>query len=441
MMSGVGLSGLPLFRKPGQRRGRERDWILWGVPLAMVAISSFLILSIERQEALKGLSSFSFSVLGLLKFINTQLWLSQIATALFGTVVALFLAKFRLERLKPLLLPIYIATVISLIAVRVIGTSALGAQRWISIGPFNIQPSEFAKLSAILLLAAVLDRHPVERPVDLLRPLGIISIPWLLVFIQPDLGTSLVFGALLLTMLYWSGMPFEWLVLLLSPLVTALLAGLFPWGLAAWIPLTLGIAYRSLPWKKVALALVLAVQSAASLVTPWLWENGLQDYQRDRLVLFLDPTKDPLGGGYHLLQSTVGIGSGGLFGTGLLQGQLTKLRFIPEQHTDFIFSALGEETGFVGTILIVVGFALLMGRLLQVAGKARTDFESLVVIGVATMLMFQIVVNIFMTIGLGPVTGIPLPFMSYGRSAMVVNFIALGLCLSVARRSRRALIH
>jgi len=406
----------------------------------MVAISSFLILSIERQEALKGLSSFSFSLLGLLQFINSQLWLSQFVTALLGVVVALLLAKLRLERLKPLLLPIYIATVISLIAVRVIGVTALGAQRWISIGPFNIQPSEFAKLSAILLLAAVLDRHPVERPVDLLRPLGVISLPWLLVFIQPDLGTSLVFGALLLTMLYWSGMPFEWLVLLLSPLITALLAGLFPWGLAAWIPLTLGIAYRSLPWKKVALALVLAVQTAAALVTPWLWENGLQDYQRDRLVLFLDPTKDPLGGGYHLLQSTVGIGSGGLFGTGLLQGQLTKLRFIPEQHTDFIFSALGEEMGFMGTILVVVGFALLMGRLLQVAGKARTDFESLVVIGVATMLMFQIVVNIFMTIGLGPVTGIPLPFMSYGRSAMVVNFIALGLCLSVARRSRRALI-
>ena len=442
MVSGVGLSGQPLHRRRVKRQGRgqERDWILWGVPLAMVAISSFLILSIERQEALKGLSTFSFSLVGLLQFINTQLWLSQLVTALFGIVIALLLAKLRLDRLKPLLLPIYISTVISLIAVRVIGVTALGAQRWISIGPFNIQPSEFAKLSAILLLAAVLDRHPVERPVDLLRPLGIISIPWLLVFIQPDLGTSLVFGALLLTMLYWSGMAFEWLVLLLSPLITALLAGLFPWGLAAWIPFTLGIAYRSLPWKKVALALVLAVQSAAAMVTPWLWNNGLQDYQRDRLVLFLDPTKDPLGGGYHLLQSTVGIGSGGLFGTGLMQGQLTKLRFIPEQHTDFIFSALGEEMGFVGTILVVVGFALLMGRLLQVAGKARTDFESLVVIGVATMLMFQVVVNIFMTIGLGPVTGIPLPFMSYGRSAMVVNFIALGLCLSVARRARRALI-
>jgi rod shape determining protein RodA len=165
----------------------------------------------------------------------------------------------------------------------------------------------------------------------------------------------------------------------------------------------------------------------------------LQDYQRDRLVLFLDPAKDPLGGGYHLLQSTVGIGSGGLFGMGILQGQLTKLRFIPEQHTDFIFSALGEETGFLGTILVVLGFALLMGRLLQVAGQSRSDFESLVVIGVATMLMFQVVVNIFMTIGLGPVTGIPLPFMSYGRSAMVVNFLALGLCLSVSRRSKRSL--
>ena len=403
------------------RRRSHREWVLWGVPIGMIAIAGVLIASTQRQA-------------------DYADWYHHWITAGVGVGIALVLARLSLLRLRPLLIPIYGLTVISLVAVRMIGTTALGAQRWISIGGVHVQPSEFAKLAAILLLAAVLDRHPVERPVDLLRPVGVISLPWVLVFIQPDLGTSLVFGALLLTMLYWSGMPFEWLVLLLSPLITALLAGLFPWGLAAWIPFTLGIAYRSLPWKKVALALVLAVQSAAALVTPWLWANGLQDYQRDRLVLFLDPTKDPLGGGYHLLQSTVGIGSGGLFGTGLLQGQLTKLRFIPEQHTDFIFSALGEELGFVGTILVVVGFALLMGRMLQVAGKARTDFESLVVIGVATMLMFQVVVNIFMTIGLGPVTGIPLPFMSYGRSAMVVNFIALGLCLSVARRARRALI-
>ena len=417
----------PISREPGlftlnrQRKGwRLKEPVLWGVPLAMVMVAGLLIASTQRQA-------------------DYADWYHHWITAAVGVVIALVTARLPLLRLKPLLIPIYAITVISLVAVRLIGTTALGAQRWLSIGGVHVQPSEFAKLSAILLLAAVLDRHHVERPVDLLRPLGIISIPWLLVFIQPDLGTSLVFGALLLTMLYWSGMPIEWLVLLLSPLATALLAGLFPWGLAAWVPLTMIIAYRSLPWKRVALALVMIVQSAAALVTPWLWMHGLQDYQRDRLVLFLDPAKDPLGGGYHLLQSTVGIGSGGLFGMGLLQGQLTKLRFIPEQHTDFIFSALGEETGFLGTILVVIGFALLMGRLLQVAGQSRSDFESLVVIGVATMLMFQVVVNIFMTIGLGPVTGIPLPFMSYGRSAMVVNFLALGLCLSVSRRSKRSL--
>ena len=423
MLTGLGSSGQRLFSPSGnrRRRARDRDWILWGIPLAMIAVAGLLIASTQRQA-------------------NYANWYQHWVTAGVGVGIALLLARMSMLRLKPWLVPIYGATVISLVAVRMIGTTALGAQRWISIGGVHVQPSEFAKLAAILLLAAVLDRHPVERPVDLLRPLAVISLPWLLVFIQPDLGTSLVFGALLLTMLYWSGMPFEWLVLLLSPLVTALLAGLFPWGLAAWIPLTLVIAYRSLPWKRVALVLVSLVQGASALITPWLWQNGLQDYQRDRLVLFLDPTKDPLGGGYHLLQSTVGIGSGGLLGTGLLQGQLTKLRFIPEQHTDFIFSALGEETGFLGTVLVVVGFMLLMWRLLQVAGRARSDFESLVVIGVATMIMFQVVVNIFMTIGLGPVTGIPLPFLSYGRSAMVVNFIALGLCLSVARRSRRALI-
>ncbi len=274
-----------------------------------------------------------------------------------------------------------------------------------------------------------------------MRPLGVIALPWLLVFIQPDLGTSLVFGALMLTMLYWSGMPIEWVILLLSPLVTALLSGLLPWAMALWIPLMGVLAYRSLPWKRLAAAATLAIHGAMAAVTPWLWMHGLKDYQRDRLVLFLDPSQDPLGGGYHLLQSTVGIGSGGVLGTGLLQGQLTKLRFIPEQHTDFIFSALGEETGFIGCLLVVLGFAALMARLLQVARNARTDFESLVVIGIGTMLMFQVVVNIFMTIGLGPVTGIPLPFLSYGRSAMVVNFIALGLCLSVVRQSRRSLAH
>ena len=402
------------------RQQASREWTLWGIPLAMVGIAGILIASTQRQA-------------------DYADWYHHWITAAVGVLLALGLQRLPLQRLRPLLVPIYGLTVLSLIAVRLIGTTALGAQRWISIGPVHVQPSEFAKIAAILLVAAVLARHPVERPVDLLRPLGVISVPWLLVFIQPDLGTSLVFGALMLTMLYWAGMPFEWLFLLLAPLVTALLSGLVPWAMAVWLPLVAVVAYRSLPWPRLAAAISLAIHGLMAVVTPWLWMNGLKDYQRDRLVLFLDPAQDPLGGGYHLLQSTVGIGSGGLFGSGLLQGQLTKLRFIPEQHTDFIFSALGEETGFIGCLLVVLGFAVLMGRLLQVARHARTDFESLVVVGIGTMVMFQVVVNIFMTIGLGPITGIPLPFLSYGRSAMLVNFLCLGLCLSVVRESRRGL--
>jgi rod shape determining protein RodA len=342
------------------------------------------------------------------------------------------------ERLQAWKWPIYAAMVASLIAVRVVGVSALGAQSWINIGGFYVQPSEFAKLGAILLLAEVLARHPVERPVDLMRPVALISLPWLLVFIQPDLGTSLVFGAVLLVTLFWAGMPAAWVVLLLSPLVSAIAAGTLPWLLIGWIPLMGWLAWTSLPWKRIMLAVAVAVQGLFAVLTPWLWEHGLRPHQRDRLTLFLDPGQDPLGGGYHLLQSTVGIGSGQLWGTGLMQGSLTKLRFIPEQHTDFIFSALGEETGFIGSTLVVLGFVLLMWRLLQIAGQARSDMESLVVVGVGAMLMFQVVVNINMTIGLGPITGIPLPFLSYGRSAMLMNFMALGLCASVARHGRAA---
>lgn len=400
-----------------RRRLGQIDWILWGVPLGLTAVAGVLIASTQRLA-------------------NYADWYQHWITAAVGMVLALQVARLPIERLAQFRWPIYGLTIASLVAVRVVGTSALGAQSWISIGGVYIQPSEFAKLAAILLVAEVLARFPVERPVDLLRPTAMISLPWLLVFVQPDLGTSLVFGAVLLTMLFWAGMPFAWLVLLLSPLVTAILAGALPPGLIAWIPAIAILSWRSLPWPRIGLAVMLAVQTLFARITPWLWQHGLKPHQRERLTMFLDPSQDPLGGGYHLIQSQIGIGSGGLWGSGLMQGQLTKLRFIPEQHTDFIFSALGEETGFLGSVLVVAAFALLMARLLQIASRARSDVESLVVVGVAAMLMFQVVVNVFMTIGLGPITGIPLPWLSYGRFAMLVNFLALGLCASVARRSR-----
>lgn len=396
--------------------------MLWGIPLAMTFLAGILIASTQRQAEYAD-------------------WYQHWITGGVGLVLAALLSRVPLERLRALLLPIYGLTVVSLISVRLVGTYALGAQRWINIGGFHVQPSEFAKLGAILLLAGVLSRYPIERPVDLIRPTGVFLIPWTLVFLEPNLGTSLVFAAVLLVMMFWAGMPLGWVVLLLSPLVAAILAGTLPPALGIWVPLMGLIAYRSLPWRWIGVAITLAVQGLFAAITPYLWMHGLKAYQRDRLVLFLDPSKDPLGGGYHLLQSKIGIGSGGLWGTGLMHGQLTKLRFIPEQHTDFIFSALGEELGFVGTMLVLLGFGVLMWRLLQIAGKARTDFESLVVIGVGAMVLFQVVVNINMTIGLGPVTGIPLPWMSYGRSSLLVNFLALGLCASVNRHSRHQQSH
>jgi rod shape determining protein RodA len=405
-----------LRRNRRQRQGSAVDWILWGVPLWLTVVAGILIASTQRQA-------------------DYADWYQHWISAAVSMALGLLVARIPLEQLRILLWPIYGLTILSLLAVRFMGTSALGAQRWISIAGFHVQPSEFAKLGAILLLAGLLSRHPVERPVDLVRPLGLIGVPWFLVFIQPDLGTSLVFGAIVLVMLFWAGLPLPWLVLLLSPLLSAILAGTFPWALLAWIPLMGWLAWRSLPWKRVGLAVVSCVQVLFAVITPQLWMHGLKEYQRDRLVLFLDPSKDPLGGGYHLLQSKVGIGSGGLWGTGLMHGLLTKLRFIPEQHTDFIFSAVGEEMGFLGSVLMVAAYALLCWRLIQIAVHARTDVESLVVVGVGAMLMFQMVVNICMTIGLGPVTGIPLPWVSYGRSAMLVNFVCLGLCASVGRRS------
>ena len=396
-------------------KSKRTIFIIWLIPILMVFISGLLIASTQRQA-------------------NYADWYNHWITSIIGIAIAYALSRLSLEKIRPLIPSIYILTVISLIAVKLIGVSALGSQRWITLGGFNVQPSEFAKITAILILARILDRQQSFSINNMSRLLVIIAIPWFLVFTQPDLGTSLVFGSITLTMLYWSDMPFEWILLVLSAIFTALMSGLFPITLLIWIPFTGYLAYRSLPGKYLPASLVMASQSLIAVLTPWLWKNALQDYQRERLVLFLDPSKDPLGGGYHLLQSKVGIGSGGLWGTGLLQGELTKLRFIPEQHTDFIFSALGEEMGFLGTMFVITGFFLLLLILFQVAKGARTDFESLIVIGIASMLMFQVVVNIFMTIGLGPVTGIPLPFMSYGRTALLVNFASIGLCISVARR-------
>lgn len=369
-------------------------------------------------------------------------WYQHWIIGAIGFVMALAISRIRYDNLIQARWIVYGITNLSLLAVMFLGTSALGAQRWITIGGFNIQPSEFAKLGVIVVLAAILsDRAASTLPV-LVRTLAITAVPWALVFVQPDLGTSLVFGAITLGILYWGDANPGWLLLLVSPLFSAILfnlIGVSPWFiglLAIWVVLTGIVGWRTLPWHRFGAAGALVVNLIAGELGHLAW-GILKDYQKDRLTLFLDPDKDPLGGGYHLIQSRIAIGAGELWGRGLTQGTQTQLNFIPEQHTDFIFSAIGEELGFAGCFLVLLAFWLICLRIIIIAQNARDNFGSLLAIGVLSMLIFQVVVNVGMTIGLAPVTGIPLPWISYGRSALLTNFVAIGLVQSVANFRQR----
>ena len=350
--------------------------------------------------------------------------------------MAFFISYIPLERLRKYLITFYLCSLISLFLVYFLGISVSGAQRWLNLGIFSFQPSEVAKLSTVLTLALVLDKKIISKIKDLFLPLLVVFIPWLLIFFQPDLGTSLVLLVLTGVMLYWSQMPIEWILILVFFIVTSILYLTFPSVLIFWIPFIGYLAYRSSKKKIIFPIFAVSLHLVVAKLTPILWQYGLKEYQKDRLVLFLDPNIDPLGGGYHLLQSKIAIGSGGFLGAGLLQGKLTKLQFIPEQHTDFIFSALGEELGFLGCAIVLFLFFYLIKKLIGIAKSARSEFESLIVIGIAATFLFQIIINLFMTIGLGPVTGIPLPFMSYGRTSLLINFISIGFVLSILKRSR-----
>ena len=227
-----------------------------------------------------------------------------------------------------------------------------------------------------------------------------------------------------------------WLLLLASPLVAAILFNL---SVPVWLLWCAGMgltAWFTLPWRWFSTILATAFNLISGKIGQIFW-GLLHDYQKDRLILFLDPGKDPLGGGYHLIQSRIAIGAGKLWGQGLGDGTQTQLNFIPEQHTDFIFSAVGEEWGLVGCIVVLITYLLICFRILIIAQNAKDNFGSLIAIGVFSMLTFHIVINIGMTIGLAPITGIPLPWMSYGRSAMLTNFVALGIVESIANYRHR----
>ncbi|ABB57134.1 rod shape-determining protein RodA [Synechococcus elongatus] len=393
-------------------KGMDR-WLLF-IPIALTLLGGLLIRSTQANQ-------------------NFADWWQHWITGAVGVGLALAIARWRYDNWLKLQWWLYGVTCLSLIAVRFVGTTALGAERWISIGGFNIQPSEFAKPLMIVVLAAILSRETADRLPGLIKAIAIMSVPWLLIFLQPNLGTSLIFGAIVFGMLYWANAKPGWLLLMLSPLPSAILFEALPWAWPVWLAIVTSVGWKSFAWRWRGAIGALLTNVASGVVAGWAWQNLLQDYQKDRLILFLDPNKDPLGGGYNLIQARIAIGAGGIWGQGLNQGTQTQLRFIPEQHTDFIFSAVGEELGFVGSIAVILLFWLVCWRLIAIATSARDNFGSLLAIGVLSMLVFQIVINIAMTIGLGPVTGIPLPWLSYGRSALLANFIAIGIVESVWR--------
>ncbi|MBK4729637.1 rod shape-determining protein RodA [Oxynema sp. CENA135] len=397
---------------------QEMDWVLFLTTVVLTVGAAVVIYSTEVNQ-------------------DTNFGWQHGTIGALGIAIALGLARWRYEILIQWKWWIYGITNLSLIAVMAIGTVGGGAQRWISVGGFHIQPSEFAKLGVIITLAALLHDKTASSIQAVSKTLAVVAVPWALVFLQPDLGTSLVFGAITLGMLYWGNANPGWLILLASPIVSGVLFGIYMPGWFLWVALMGVVAWLTIPTTRYASLAAVSVNFLSGKLGQFLWESVLQDYQKDRLILFLNPEKDPLGGGYHLIQSRIAIGAGGVYGKGLFNGTQTQLNFIPEQHTDFIFSAIGEELGFVGAIFLLLAFWLICLRLVAIAQTAKDNFGSLLAIGVLSMLVFQAIVNIGMTIGLAPVTGIPLPWISYGRSALLTNFMAIGVVESVANHRQR----
>lgn len=391
---------------------KQVDGLLLCLTVALTVFGGLTIYSIEFAEDLnRSRQHFSVGAMGL--------------------VVAIAIARYNYRNLLRWYWLIYALTNLALLVVMLAGVTANGAQSWLSLGGFNAQPSEFAKIGVVITLAALLHNQDIKNFGVIVRILAITAIPWGLIFLQPDLGTSLVFGSIVIMMLYWANINPVWLLLLISPLISAILYHLSFSGWFIWTLVVTGIVWLTLPVKIVAALSAIALNCGAVELGNLLW-SLLKDYQKDRLTLFLDPEKDPLGGGYHLIQSRIAIGSGGMWGTGLLEGTQTQLNFIPEQHTDFIFSAIGEEWGFAGCLILLIVFWLVCWRLIWIATKAKDNFGSLLAIGILSIIVFQVIINLSMTIGLAPITGIPLPFISYGGSSLLSTFIGIGLVESVA---------
>jgi rod shape determining protein RodA len=363
-------------------------------------------------------------------------WLRQGAYFLVALGGFTLLSRIRLRWWEWVATPAYVLTLVLLAVTLVIGTgagTAASTQSWLTIGPIRFQPSELAKVATILALARYLssrDETPASLQ-DLLAPGALVGVPLGLVILQPDLGTAMAFVGILLAMLYWAGTPVGLLLLVISPMAAVILS--FDARIWSGYMISLVLAlylYRYRVFLYESVAVIMANLAAGAVARP-LW-NTLEPYQKNRFLVFLDPTVDPRGAGYNLLQSKVAIGSGGITGKGFTEGTQKGFNFLPEQHTDFIFSVIGEELGFIGVILALSAFGFILYRLVQLAERSPDPFAGLVLFGIFGAWMVHIFVNIGMTVGLVPITGIPLPFVSYGGTFLVVSWAALAIAARLA---------
>lgn len=355
------------------RNLRRVDWPLSLLVLMLAAVGVVVLYSANRSAP-----------------SETPYYIKQLTFIPIGILLALIIMCIDYRFLVSLAPFFYIVLVGLLVAVMFYGDVAKGAQRWLVVGPIRFQPSEQSKLALIFMLAWYLSTigRRIEKLPYFLLTFVITAIPGILILKQPNLGTAATLGPITLAMLY--------------------MAGCKRWHLAA----------------------LLAAGAAAA---PVAW-GLITEYQRTRVRTIFDPSSDALGDGYHTIQSMITVGSGGLSGKGFMEGTQTYLSYLPEHHTDFIFSLLAEEFGFLGSVTVVVLFLMLFLRSLGVAGKSQDLAGSLLAVGIVTLLAFHVFVNIAITIGIAPVTGIPLPFMSYGRSFYLTTMLCMGVLLSVNTR-------
>ena len=354
----------------------------------------------------------------------------QTVWVIAGVVAMLVAAFFPFKLLQRLAVPIYALTLGALFSVLMIGARISGSKSWFGVGDFGVQPSEFAKVATVLALAAFLSKTTISisNTKHLLGTMLIVVLPMMFILAQPDLGTAIIFFAMVVPVLYWAGASNFVLAAIFAPVIVAA-GALFGTTIFLISIVIAGLIIFFAHENRFAAGAVFGLTLAVGLSVQTVYDN-LPSYQQKRIATFLNPESDPLGAGYNVIQSKVAIGSGGLTGKGSLQGTQTQLNFIPEQWTDFIYCVPGEEFGFIGGSVVLIAFAVLLFHGIKIASVSNNKFGSVGAIGVIGVFAAHIFVNIGMSLGLLPVIGIPLPFLSYGGSALIANMTMVGLLMN-----------